>query len=112
MAFGFTINIWGFVHWTFFFFIPFRTRFTKNKAAEILLWQQAFLMRWYSLGVEFSDNGKSNDTQRHNGDVVASAHQSREQHGVGCWPEHVTMNLLPAIPVSYTHLTLPTNAEV
>ena len=74
-------------------------------------------MRWYSLGVEFSDNGKSNDTQRHNGDVVAGAHQSREQHGVGCWPEHVTMNLLPAILVTKVlllraHDTNIQNAEI
>lgn len=54
----------------------------------------------HSLGVQLSHDGEGDDTQGHNGDVVACAHQSREQHGIGCWPEHVPVDLLPAVLVT------------
>ena len=57
-----------------------------------------------SLHVEMPCQLYKNAAQSHCGQLVASANEGREEDGIGRSPEHVTVNLLPAILV--TNITL------
>ena len=61
----------------------------------------------HSLCVQVLDHGNDYDDEGHWEDLAAGANEGGEEHGVAGGPEHVSVDLLPAVLVSQVTVLKP-----
>ena len=69
-------------------------------------------MQVHLLCVEVADHSEQYDAEGDERDLVAGAHQRREEHAVGGGPENVAVHLLPAVLVTKVTLLVTQKGEI